>query len=84
MMPKSTATRVPSSATNRLPWCMSAWKKPSRSAWLRKTSITNAAMSEGSCPAARKPATSSIGTPRTRSTVNTRREVRVQSTFGTR
>ena len=30
MMPKSTATSRPSSSTNRLPGCMSAWKKPSR------------------------------------------------------
>ena len=40
MMPKSTATRLPSSSTNRLPGCMSAWKKPSRSAWRRKVWIT--------------------------------------------
>ena len=36
MMPKSTATSRPSASTNRLPGCMSAWKKPSRSAWRRK------------------------------------------------
>ena len=36
MMPKSTATSRPSSSTNRLPGCMSAWKKPSRNAWRRK------------------------------------------------
>ena len=30
MMPKSTATSRPSASTNRLPGCMSAWKKPSR------------------------------------------------------
>ena len=40
MMPKSTATSLPSSSTNRLPGCMSAWKKPSRSAWRRKLWIT--------------------------------------------
>ena len=40
MMPKSTATSLPSSSTNRLPGCMSAWKKPSRSAWRRKVWIT--------------------------------------------
>ena len=36
-MPRSTATMVPSASTNRLPGCMSAWKKPSRSVWRRKT-----------------------------------------------
>ena len=40
MMPKSTATSLPSASTNRLPGCMSAWKKPSRSAWRRKVWIT--------------------------------------------
>ena len=40
MMPKSTATSRPASSTNRLPGCMSAWKKPSRSAWRRKLWIT--------------------------------------------
>ena len=39
MMPKSTATMSPAASTNRLPWCMSAWKKPSRSAWRRKACI---------------------------------------------
>ena len=43
MMPKSTATSLPSASTNRLPGCMSAWKKPSRSAWRRKVWITRAA-----------------------------------------
>ena len=42
MMPKSTAISLPSSSTNRLPGCMSAWKKPSRSAWRRKVWITRA------------------------------------------
>ena len=40
MMPKSTATRRPSASTNRLPGCMSAWKKPSRMAWRRKDWMT--------------------------------------------
>ena len=40
MMPKSTATSRPASSRNRLPGCMSAWKKPSRSAWRRKLWIT--------------------------------------------
>ena len=40
MMPKSTATSWPASSTNRLPGCMSAWKKPSRRAWRRKLWIT--------------------------------------------
>ena len=43
MMPKSTATILPSASTNRLPGCMSAWKKPSRSAWRRKDWISVAA-----------------------------------------
>ena len=40
MMPKSTATSRPCASTNRFPGCMSAWKKPSRSAWVRKLRIT--------------------------------------------
>ncbi len=51
MMPKSTATSLPSSSTNRLPGCMSAWKKPSRSAWRRKLWITLRPSSGRSSPA---------------------------------
>ena len=40
MMPKSTKVNLPSASTNRFPGCMSAWKKPSRSAWRRKVWIT--------------------------------------------
>ena len=36
MMPKSTATRRPCASTNRFPGCMSAWKKPSRSACVQE------------------------------------------------
>ena len=36
MIPKSTATTLPSASTSRLPGCRSAWKKPSRKTWLKK------------------------------------------------
>ena len=37
MMPKSRATMRPSASISMLPGCMSAWKKPSRNTWLKKT-----------------------------------------------
>ena len=43
MMPKSTATSLPSRVDEQVAGCMSAWKKPSRSAWRRKVWITRAA-----------------------------------------
>ena len=41
----------PARSTNRLPGCMSAWKKPSRSAWRRKDWITMRPRRDRSCPA---------------------------------
>ena len=84
MMPKSTATRRPSSSTNRLPGCMSAWKKPSRSAWRRKLWITLRPSAGRSKPLAASAAWSLSGVPSIHSSVSTSRAVRSQSTAGTR
>jgi hypothetical protein len=51
MMPKSIAAIGRRAATNRLPWCMSAWKKPSMIAWRRKAG-PGGGESLRSCPAA--------------------------------
>ena len=51
MMPASTATMRPAASTNRLPGCMSAWKKPSRIAWRRKDWITARPSAARSWPA---------------------------------
>ena len=72
MMPKSTATMRPSSSTKRLPGCMSAWKKPSRSAWRRKVCIRRAAeRASRSCPAAASASRSASGMPSIHSSVST-------------
>ena len=84
MMPKSTATSWPSSSTNRLPGCMSAWKKPSRSAWRRKLWITVRAEPGRSKPLAVSASWSASGVPSIHSSVSTSRAVRSQSTAGMR
>ena len=84
MMPKSTATSRPSSSTNRLPGCMSAWKKPSRSACRRKLWITVRPSAGRSKPLASSAAWSLSGVPSIHSSVSTSRAVRSQSTVGTR
>ena len=84
MMPKSTATMSPAASTKRLPWCMSAWKKPSRSAWRRKACISRRASAGRSWPAARSAATSDSLMPSIHSSVSTSRAVSSHSTFGTR
>ncbi len=84
MMPKSTATMTPSSATKRLPGCRSAWKKPSRNTCLKKARAAFSRIARGSRPAATSAARSSMGMPATRSRVSTSRLVRRQSTAGTR
>ncbi len=63
---------------------MSAWKKPSRSAWVRKLRMMMSAKRSGSCPAARRACGSRSGTPSIHSVVSTRPAVRSQSTAGTR
>ena len=47
MMPKSTAQMRPSLSTNRFPGCRSAWKKPSRSAWVRNVRSSETAICFG-------------------------------------
>ena len=84
MMPKSTAMIAPSSATNKLPGCRSAWKNPSRNACRKKMRAMVATIRAGSCPAAMSAARSSMRMPETRSAVSTRRPVRGQSMRGTR
>ena len=84
MMPKSTATSLRSSSTNRLPGCMSAWKKPSRSAWRRKVWITARPSALRSKPLASSRARSDSGVASIHSSVSTSRAVRFQSTLGTR
>src|SRR5664279_157213 len=84
MMPKSTATMWPSGSTNRLPGCMSAWKKPSRSAWRRKVCIRAAARCARSRPLASIAARSESGVASIHSSVSTSLAVRSQSTAGTR
>ncbi len=84
MMPKSTATMVPALSTSRLPWCMSAWKKPSRMAWRRNERRTVRPSAFRSWPAATSAARSEMGTPSIHSSVSTRLEVRRQSMPGTR
>ena len=84
MMPKSTATMRPSASTNRLPGCMSAWKKPSRSAWRRKVWISARPSAGRSSPRAASAARSVSGVPSIHSSVSTSRAVRSQSTVGTR
>ena len=64
---------------------MSAWKKPSRSAWVRKLRITSHARSAWDRARPRASAAASrIGMPSIHSLVSTRAAVRVQSTCGTR
>ena len=75
---------APSSSTNRLPGCMSAWKKPSRSAWRRKVWITARARCLRSKPLASSLARSCSGVPSIQSSVSTSLAVRSQSTAGTR
>ncbi len=84
MMPKSIATMVPAASTKKLPWCMSAWKKPSRSAWRRNACISRRASAGRSWPAALRPATSDRRMPSTHSSVSTSRAVSSHSTPGTR
>ena len=83
-MPRSTATMVPSASTNRLPGCMSAWKKPSRSVWRRNDWTSVAAIALRSWPAARK--ARDVGQLDAVDPVHgeTSRPVRSQSTAGTR
>ena len=84
MMPKSTATSSPASSTNRLPGCMSAWKKPSRRACRKKLWITARARRLRSNPFASSVARSESGVASIHSSVSTSRAVRSQSTAGTR
>ena len=84
MMPKSTATSRPSASMNKLPGCMSAWKKPSRKAWRRKLWITVRPSAGRSKPLAASVARSLSGVPSIHSSVSTSRAVRSQSTVGTR
>ena len=82
MMPKSIATIRPALSTKRLPWCMSAWKKPSRMAWRRKDCNTLRAKSLRSYPSRATRARSDKGTPSIHSSVSTSLAVRSQSTSG--
>ena len=84
MMPKSTATSRPVSSRNRLPGCMSAWKKPSRSAWRRKLWITLRPRSGRSTCACASRTWSLSAMPSIHSIVSTLWVVRSQSTVGTR
>ena len=84
MMPKSTATSRPASSRNRLPGCMSAWKKPSRSAWRRKLWITLRPRSGRSTCDCSSRAWSFSAMPSIHSIVSTLWVVRSQSTVGTR
>ena len=84
MMPKSTKVSLPSASTNRFPGCMSAWKKPSRSAWRRKVWITACDRCLRSKPLASSVARSCSGVPSIHSSVSTSLAVRSQSTDGTR
>ncbi len=84
MMPKSTNVSLPSASTNRFPGCMSAWKKPSRSAWRRKVWITACDRCLRSKPLASSVARSCSGVPSIHSRVSTSLAVRSQSTAGTR
>ena len=84
MMPKSTATSRPASSRNRLPGCMSAWKKPSRSAWRRKLWITLRPRSGRSTCDCSSRAWSFSAMPSIHSIVSTLCVVRSQSTVGTR
>ena len=84
MMPKSTATSRPASSRNRLPGCMSAWKKPSRSAWRRKLWITLRPRSGRSTCDCSSRAWSLSAMPSIHSIVSTLCVVRSQSTVGTR
>ena len=84
MMPKSTKVNLPSASTNRFPGCMSAWKKPSRSAWRRKVWITACDRCLRSKPLASSVARSYSGVPSIHSSVSTSLAVRSQSTAGTR
>ena len=80
MMPKSTATSRPCASTNRLPGCMSAWKKPSRSAWRRKDWMTRAAERDAIVAGgARARRGRDSGMPSIHSLVSTSRAVRSQS-----
>ena len=83
-MPKSSATRLPAGSTNRLPWCISAWKKPSRMAWRRNDWITLSPSALRSSPRARSASTSAIDVPSIHSVVSTRLLLRPHSTCGTR
>ena len=84
MMPKSTAAIRPSLSTNRFPGCMSAWKKPSRSAWRRNVCISARPSAGRSSPRASSAARLESGVPSIHSSVSTVRAVRSQSTAGTR
>ena len=84
MMPKSTAQSRPSRSTKRLPGCMSAWKKPSLTAWRRKDWITVRPSAGRSCPAFSSAGMSERGIPSIHCMVNTSFDVRSQSTVGTR
>ena len=63
---------------------MSAWKKPSRSAWRRKACISRRASAGRSWPAARSASRSDSLMPSIHSRVSTSRAVSSHSTFGTR
>ena len=82
MMPKSTAAICPSLSTNRFPGCMSAWKKPSRSAWRRNVCISARPSAGRSSPRASSAARLESGVPSIHSSVRTVRAVRSQSTVG--
>ncbi len=84
MMPKSTAASRPRGVRNRFPGCMSAWKKPSRTAWRRKDWIRTRPRSGKFTPERRKASTSDKGAPSIHSRVMTSRAQRSQSTLGTR
>ena len=73
----------PFGATRRFPWCMSAWKNPSRSAWDRNSWIMREASAPVSWPAARMAPTSAMGVPWTQSLVMTRRDDSGQCGCGT-
>ena len=78
MMPKSTARYWPSVETKIFPGCMSAWKKPSRNAWVKKISTPWWASFFMSTPAARRASIWLIGIPWMRSMVSTSLRVRSQ------